>query len=152
MFHALAATAGVALVAAMGAPLAGAPLPDAPSASSPALAQLDQQRRHQMARELYERDRREREEARREQRERRQQQRREWAEQRDGETLEARCRRQAARVRETLNAAGGAGEYPGPGAAERRLDEMRRRGCDPLRVRRLREELRSLREAQREAD
>lgn len=113
------------------------------------IAQLDARERalrQEFTRQRYERERREREEARRERRAAEEDRRRQWTEQRRSAGHAATCDQQAARVRETLeralDAARTGGESPTPGAAEDRIDTMRRAGCDSLRIRELEQEMR----------
>ena len=141
------------MVSVLPGPPAGAVPPSQAGAAVPALAQLDareRELRREFIRQQYERDRRRREEAWRERREAEGERRREWTEQRRSGSLQADCRQQAERTRETLEAARDAsrigGGAPGFGSAEAGIDAMRRSGCDPLQVERLEQELRSTRQ------
>lgn len=130
--------------------IAGVYSPDA--TAGPHLAQVDARERalrQEFTRQRYERERREREEARRERRAAEEERRRQWTQERRSAGQAATCARQAVRTRETLqralDAARTGGESPTPEAARNLIDEMRRAGCDALRIRELEQQMREAR-------
>lgn len=139
----------IVLLAGLGG-IAGVYAPDV--SATPYLAQLDARERalrQEFTRQRYERERREREEARRERRAAEDERRRQWTRERRSASQAATCARQAARTRETLqralDAARTGGESPTPDAARDLIDEMRRAGCDALRIRELEAQMRATR-------
>jgi len=142
-------TAAVLLAAILGLGGAlGVPI----ASAGPHMAQLDARERalrEEFTRQRYERERREREEARRERRAAEEERRRQWTQERRSAGQAATCAQQAARTRETLeralDASRAGGESPTPDAAREQISEMRRAGCDALRIRELEEEMRETR-------
>ena len=127
-------------------------------ADDSAVAQLDARERalrQEFTRQRYERERRQREQQWQEYRDDlRQQQRAQDARRRES-GASGDCASQGARVRENLDSAldsARAGADTGTGGASNRLDVMRRSGCDPLKVRRLEQELRQTRDRLRRAE
>lgn len=139
-------TANLLLAGVLG--LGGGLWPPVASAG-PDMAQLDARERalrEEFTRQRYERERRQRDEARRERRAAEEQRRRQWTQERRSAGQAATCAQQAARTRETLeralDAARTGGESPTPDAARDLIGEMRRAGCDALRIRELEQQMR----------